>query len=754
MILIVASKNLIIKFTLPFIFLLCSFPVFSQKAIKIPYDCVDPFIGTAAHGHVFLGANVPFGAVQLGPVNIDKGWDWCSGYNYASKEILGFTHTHLSGTGIGDWNDILILPATGPVRVKAAKKDDLSDGYGSPFSHDKEVCKPGFYSVSLPKYNVDARLTASTRVGMHEYTFNENKNAHVVLDLAFGTGWDSPVEGNIRVMNDSTLVGYRYSKGWAKDQRIYFAINLSRKLKSYQLYNDTTIQQGNLIVSQRSRAILFFDIAKGDKLLLKVGLSSVNTSNAKDNIQIELPHWDFNRVKIDAAARWNKELSVVEYDASDELRTIFYTALYHSFFFPSVYRDVNAEYRGSDNQIHNGVGNQNYTLFSLWDTYRALHPLLTIAQPKMINDLVASMLRIYKEQGKLPVWHLSGNETNTMVGYSAAPVIVDAYMKGHRDYDVALAYEAVKQSAMQQSDGIQFIQKLTYIPADSVNESVAKALEYSIDDACIALMAKDLGKTEDAAYFEKRSKLYELYFDKNSKFMRGKLSNGKYRTPFSPFEAKHRENDYCEGNSWQYTWLVPHDVKGLIKLMGGEKYFVTKLDSLFNTTGSMGAEASPDISGLIGQYAQGNEPNHHIPYLYNFAGSQWKTASMVRTLMDSMYTARPDGLCGNEDAGQMSAWYVMSAMGFYPVHPSNGIYAIGSPRMEHLNIHLPDNKSFEIHVLRKDPKDKYIRGISLNDKPYLNSFITHQDIMKGGKMIIQMHKDPNYDFGKAVENRP
>jgi len=728
--------------------ILCPVIIYGQKNTGRPTDFVDPFIGTAEHGHVFLGANVPFGAMQSGPVNIDKGWDWCSGYNYASKEILGFTHTHLSGTGIGDWNDILLLPATGELKIKASKNLNLSDGYGSFFSHKNEVCRPGFYSVYLDNYKVDAELTTSSRVGMHRYTFHDNYNAHVLLDLSFGTGWDTPVETHATVVNDSTITGYRFSKGWAKDQRLYFSINLSKKLNSYSFYNDSIKTEAKEITCQRGKLFLFFDLKKDEKLLIKVATSAVSSENALKNMKMEIPDWNFDRVVQNASNSWNNELSVIEYNASKKLKTIFYTALYHSYFFPSMYRDVNAEYRGSDQKIYSGVGHMNYTLFSLWDTYRAQHPLLTIVQPGMINDLVVSMLRIYKEQGKLPVWHLSGNETNTMVGYHAVPVIVDAYLKGHRNYDVNLAYEAVKHSAMQNRDGIQFIKNMKYIPADSVNESVAKALEYAIDDHCIALMAKEMGKMEDAEYFLTRSKLYEKYFDRNNKFMRGKLADGKWRSPFSPFEAKHRENDYCEGNSWQYTWLVPHDVDGLIKLMGGKKYFETKLDSLFNTKGSMGDEASPDISGLVGQYAQGNEPNHHIPYLYNFIGAQYKTASMVRHLMDTMYTDQPDGLCGNEDAGQMSAWYIMSAMGFYPVHPANGVYQIGSPMMDELKINLPEGKIFEIKVLRKDPKDKYITGIRLNDQPYNKSFITHADIMKGGKMVIQMHKDADKNFGK------
>jgi predicted alpha-1,2-mannosidase len=703
----------------------------SQSNDLIRY--VNPFIGTEAHGHVFLGANVPFGMIQAGPNNIAKGWDWCSGYHHSGKEILNFSHLHLSGTGIGDWGDIALLPANGTILTRASKKDDLSDGYGSHFDHDNEVCSPGYYKVYLDRYKVTAEITTTNRVAMHRYRYGQNvDDPHILVDLNFGVGWDTPTKTEIQRLDDSTYVGYRFSKGWATDQRVYFAIRING------LYKEATFYKDSLSNDRIYACALFPTLNTSREVKLKVALSPVSYQNALLNLKMEMPDWDFAKYKKSAENTWNEELSVVDYQANDYLKTVFYTSMYHSFFFPSTYDDVNGQYRGSDQVVREGKPGTNYTVFSLWDTYRAQHPMLTLLKPDMINPLITSMLRIYREQGKLPVWHLSGNETNTMVGYSAVPVVVDAWKKGFTGFDIPLAYEAVKQSAMQQTNGIQYAAKLSFIPADSVTESVAKALEYAISDNCIALMAKDIGSEEDYKYFAKRGKLYTQYFDPKNQFMRGKMADGSWHSPFNPFEAKHRENDYCEGNAWQYTWLVPQDVPGLIDLMGGKEKFIQKLDSLFVLDGDMGEESSPDISGLIGQYAHGNEPGHHIPYLYNYVGRPDKTAALVRRIMDEMYTNKLDGLCGNEDVGQMSAWYILSALGFYQVHPADGVFQIGSPRMDFAQINLPKGKNFTITVERKNTSDCIIRSMLLNGKKYSNSFISYTDIVKGGELIIQM----------------
>lgn len=711
---------------------------------------VNPFIGTQGHGHVFLGANVPFGAVQLGPSNImqtwDKfnGWDWCSGYNYISREILGFTHTHLSGTGIGDLNDILLLPANGKLQLNKASFNDINSGYGSLFSHDKEVCEPGYYKVYLEKYKIYAELTATERVGFHQYTYEQADNAHILVDLTFGMGWDRPTDMLIQQVDETTFTGHRFSTGWAKDQRLYFAIKLSAPVTRHTIADSTG----------RNTVALFFDAAKNPVIKVKVGISPVSVENALANIDSEIPGWDFSLVRADASAKWNQALGSIKIAADSTTQTVFYTALYHSMFFPSLFNDHNGDYRGADGKMYTNPGHTTYSVFSLWDTYRGLHPLMTIIEPARVNDYIRTFLSIYKQQGKLPVWHLMGNETNTMIGYPAVPIIVDAYLKGFRDYDVNLAYEAVRQSAMQQQDGLTYVQNLLFIPADKVPESVAKAQEYAIADWCIAQMAKSLNKADDYNYFMKRGKLYAEYFDTTVQHMRGRMMINKWRTPFNPFNALHRDNDYCEGNSWQYTWLVPQDVEGLIGLFGGDRAFTTKLDSLFTVSPVLSAGTSPDISGMIGQYAHGNEPNHHIPYLYAYAGQPWKTADIIRKVVDTFYTDKPDGLCGNEDAGEMSAWYVLSAMGFYPVNPANGAFVFGSPVIGSADIRLAGNKHFSIRVENQGKANKYIKRVTLNGKPYTRSFLLYRDIVKGGRLVIYMGAEPSGTFGVAAEDRP
>lgn len=716
--------------------------VFAQEKLT---KYVDPHIGSAAHGHVFVGANVPFGAVQLGPSNVFGGWDWCSGYNYVSNTITGFSHTHLSGTGIGDMNDILVMPATGPI----------GGDYVSLFSHDQEVAKAGYYSVLLQKHQIKAELTATERVGFHRYTFPKGKkDAHLMLDLAAGLGWDRPVDTYVKLLNPTTLVGYRFSKGWSDDQRLFFAIKLLQPLKTFDLYDSTAVKPGNSLKAVKVKAYLKFGSIAAQVLKLKVGLSPVSYQNALANIQAELPGWDFEQTVAKADQKWNRELEKVKIEADPETKTKFYTAMYHTMIAPSVFNDVNGDYRGTDKKVYSKAPFTNYTTFSLWDTYRAYHPLFTILHPDKVSDVVNSFLAIYQQQGKLPVWHLMGSETNTMIGYHAVPIIADAYLKGFKGFDARLAYEAAKHSAMQKTDGIDYAQQLKYIPADKVIEAVAKGLEYAIDDWCIAQMAKAMGKTDDYAYFSKRALLYKEYFDQQSQFMRGKLQDGSWRTPFDPVASKHREDDYTEGNAWQYTWLVPQDPAGLIGLFGGDVPFTKKLDELFSMSSKMGEGSSPDITGLIGQYAHGNEPNHHIPYLYAFAGQPYKTADVVRKVTDSLYTVKPDGLCGNEDLGQMSAWYVYSSLGFYPVNPANGVYVFGSPTVNDAVISLPGGKKFELKVVGNNRQNKYIQRIELNSKPYSKSYLLHADLVKGGKMVLYMGSKPSLTWGTALEDRP
>lgn len=709
---------------------------------------VDPFVGSAGHGHVFVGANVPFGAVQLGPSQImqtwDKfnGWDWCSGYNYISTEILGFTHTHLSGTGIGDLNDILLLPANGKTQVTRASFKDMESGYGSSFSKKTEVARPGYYQVYLDKYKVKAELTATERTGFHQYTFQKTENAHLLIDLGFGMGWDEPAQTHIRQLDALTFEGYRFSKGWAADQRIYFVIRLSAPVTRIELYNGSAPLQGVEASGKEIKAALFFDAAKQPLLKVKVAISPVSTANALLNLNTELPGWDFNASVKQADAKWEKALSKVKIEAPAAIKTKFYTALYHTMIAPSLFNDVNGDYRGADKKVYKNAGFNNYTTLSLWDTYRGLNPLMTILHPERVNDMVKTMLAIYQQQGKLPVWHLHGNETNCMIGYPAVPVIADAWLKGFRNYDTELAYQAMRHSAMQDTNGIQYIQKLQFIPAEKVEESVAKALEYAISDWCIAQMAKALNKQEDYRYFTERSKLYQQYFDKSTGHFRGRMADGSWRSPFNPYNAVHRQNDYCEGNAWQYTWLVPQDVPGLISGFGGKQPFLNKLDSLFSISSVLDDKTSPDISGLIGQYAHGNEPNHHIPYLYNLAGQPWKTAELIRKIDQQFYTDKPDGLCGNDDVGEMSAWYVFSALGFYPLNPASGEYVFGSPLVSDALISLPGGKKFHIRVTGNSPENKYIRKIVLNGKNHSTSSLLHSAIANGGEMHIEMGPRP------------
>ena len=723
----------------------------SQKLISY----VDPLIGSAGHGHVFVGVNVPFGAVQLGPTNLIEGWDWCSGYHYSSRNITGFSHTHLSGTGIGDLGDINVMPATGSLKLDMGSQENPQSGWLSTFKHENQEAKAGYYKVFLDRYKITTELTATNRVGFHKYTFPKNaENPHLILDLQNGIGWDRSVKTTLRQIDATTIVGSRYSTGWAKNQCIYFVMKLSQPVTQFLTFDSTAVINRKNIEGKKLKGILNFKLIKEAPLLVKVAISAVSEENAILNLNKELSGWDFNNTVKTAQAAWEKELSKIKINATANTKKVFYTAMYHTMIAPSVFNDVNGEYFGSDKKIHRKTAFTNFTTFSLWDTYRALHPLFTIIHPEKMNDIIKTMLHIYKEQGKLPVWHLMANETDTMVGYPAVPVIVDAYLKGYRDYDVNLAYQAVKQSAMQKENGIEYIQDLKFIPGDKVDESVSKALEYAIGDYCIGLMANALGKQKEALYFIKRAKLYTHYFDPKLQFMRGKNADGTWRTPFNPLKSIHRGDDYTEGNAWQYTWLVPQDVKGLIELFGGQTAFITKLDSLFIVQAALDAKSSPDISGLIGNYAHGNEPGHHIPYLYVYAGQPWKTADLIRKIDQEFYNATPNGLCGNEDVGQMSAWYIFSALGFYPVNPANGTYIFGSPLVAGASIKVKNKKTLNITVKNNSAANKYIQKVIYRGIVRNQSYLTHQMLMQGGKLEIVMGSKPSPRFGVAIKNRP
>ncbi|MDF7815004.1 GH92 family glycosyl hydrolase [Hymenobacter sp. YC55] len=715
---------------------------------------VDPMIGTGGHGHVFLGANVPFGAVQVGPQNIFKGWDWCSGYHYSDSLITGFSHTHLSGTGASDLGDVLIMPYTGPIKTDKGQQKVPHQGYLSRFSHARETARPGYYAVTLDDYNIRAELTSSARVGFHRYTFPANsQEAHVIVDLKEGID-DKATDSYIEQVDPQTFVGYRFSKGWAKDQRVYFAIKTSAPVPQFAVYNEAQQLTGKSGKGVAIKGVFSFSKTPGT-LQMKVGISPVSTENALANIQAEIPGWDFAKVQQAADAQWNKELSKVTIETKDPTaQRIFYTSMYHALFAPALFNDANGDYRGTDRQVYPKAPFVNYTTFSLWDTYRTEHSLFTLVQPERVNDMMQSMLAIHKQQGKLPIWHLMGSETNTMVGYSAVPALAEAYLKGTPGLDGNQVLAAMIASSTRDDQGVKYLTSMGFIPADKESESVAKALEYAIDDWSIAQVAKKLGKMDDYKTYSARAKYYQKYFDPRTRFMRGLTTDGKFQLPFDPIQSIHRQNNYTEGNAWQYTWLVPHDVPGLIKLFGSEAAFTQKLDSLFLVQGSLGESASPDISGLIGMYAHGNEPSHATVYLYPYAGQQWKTAEKVRQVLREMYLDKPDGISGNEDCGQMSAWYILSAMGFYPVSPSSGAYVLGSPIVDKATIQVGKGKTFIVDVKNNGPQNPYIQSATLNGKSYPNSYLLHKDIVAGGTLQLTMGPQPNRAFGANIANRP
>ncbi len=695
---------------------------------------VNPRIGTGGHGHVFLGANVPFGYVQLGPTEPTRGWDWCSGYHDSDNVLIGFGHQHLSGTGIGDLGDIALLPVTHRDQREVI------------FSHDDETVKPGFYAITLRdngKPYVKVELTATKRTGMHRYTFTSNQETcQLLLDLGQGIGWDSPKQVKMKQLSPRMIAGYRHSLGWARNQKDFFAMEFSQDVTLEKLAGDTI----GLITT----------LNNGQPLLVKTGLSAVSIENAIGNLMSENTGWDFNSICSQANEAWNDELGKVTINTdNDDDRTVFYTALYHTMVAPSVFNDVCGEYRGADGEVHEGDFT-NYTTLSLWDTYRAAHPLQTLIHREKQRDMAQTFLHIFEQQGKLPVWHLMGNETDCMVGNPAVPVLADLVLKGF-DVDKDKALKAMVTSAMLDERSMGLLKQYGYIPYDLEpdKETVARGLEYALADWCIAQIAKVTGDQKNYDYFLNRSKSYRHYFDKQTRFMRGKDSKGNFRpaAEFDPLSTKHRNDDYCEGNAWQYTWLVPHDVHGLANLFGSEKAFIQKLDSLFIIEGDLGEEASPDVSGLIGQYAHGNEPSHHIIYMYNYVGQPWKAAQLIRRVLREQYRNDLDGLSGNEDVGQMSAWYVLSSIGLYQEEPAGGKYIIGSPQFNEARLNVGDGKTFIVKAINNSDKNIYVQSARLNGKRYDKSYIDYRDIIAGGTLELVMGPKPS-KWGTAKKNRP
>ncbi len=700
---------------------------------------VDPFIGTAAHGHVFPGATTPFGMVQLSPDNGTSGWDWCSGYNYSDSLIAGFSHTHLSGTGIGDLCDILFLPSMHTFSLTLPDSTySLAKLNRTLFSHEAEQAGPGYYAVALSS-GVDAELTATPRCGVQRYTAVMDGIMSVLVDLGFAINWDRPVDCRLE-WDGQTLAGRRISAGWAEKQYLFFSSEFSAKPESVTMIDAGTITGATEAEGRNIACILTFGMKKGEELIIRTGLSAVDESGAKNNLATEMTGWDFAGVAAAARQAWQKRLQVIRAESTDSaLLRVFYTSLYHTMIAPNLYNDTDGRYRGTDGGIHNAEGFTNYTVFSLWDTYRAAHPLFTITVPEMVPDFINTMLNIREEQGKLPVWSLAGNETNCMIGYHAVPVLADAVHKKFTGFDYGAALDASVHSASLDFRGLDHYRNFGYIPSELENESVAKTMEYSIDDWCISQMASDMGMQDLASRFQERSRNYRNLFDTTILFVRGRMSDGTWRPDFDPLYSHHTRSDFTEGNGWQYSWLAPHDVDGLISLFGGKEVFLHRLDSLFTVNKEVkGENRSPDISGLIGQYAHGNEPSHHIAYLFTMAGAPERTETMVRRIMNEMYTDAKDGICGNEDCGQMSAWYVFSAMGFYPVNPADGRFIIGSPVLDRASVTLPGGKQFTVVAEGNSPSAVNVSSLFFNGEKLERNYITYEEVMAGGELRFVM----------------
>jgi predicted alpha-1,2-mannosidase len=689
---------------------------------------VNQYVGTGGHGHTFMGANVPFGLVQLGPTEPTRGWDWCSGYYYDDDELIGFGHMHLSGTGIGCLGDVAFLP------VKDFKQTSTR------FKHEAEKVHPGYYSVQLTDPNVLVELTATERCGFHRYTFKDGAKAQLALDLSQCIGWDKLNDCLLTQESTTRLTGFRRSNGWAADRRIYFSIDFSQPVTVHRLDS-----MERVVVS----------VADNTKpLLVKVALSPVSIDKAKLNMQAEMAGWDFDATVKAADDAWNRELARIQIQTNDQTKKrVFYTAMYHLMTSCSKFNDVDREYRGADGKVHK-ADFTNYTTLSLWDTYRAAHPLMTVAFPEMQRDFAQTFLNIYKQQGRLPVWHLMGSETDCMVGNPGAIVLADLTMKGFVE-DKELALEALKATQMKDIRSLGLLKEHGYIPwnLEPENETVAKALEYCAADDGVAKVAKLLGKSDDYEYFFNRSRSYKKYYDPETRFMRAVGTDGKFRLPFNPFFAEHRTNDYTEGNAWQYTFLVPHDVKGLINLFGSDKAFMSKLDSLFFVEGWAGDNASPDMSGMTGQYAHGNEPSHHVIYMYNYAGRPDKAAPLLRKMLNEMYLDQPDGLSGNEDVGQMSAWYILSSVGLYQVDPVGGRFVIGSPLFDKATVNVGAGKTFTVVAKNNSDRNIYVQSARLNGKALKNSYIDFNDIRHGGTLELVMGPKPS-KWGAAPACRP
>lgn len=709
---------------------------------------VNPFVGTGGHGHTYPGATRPFGMVQLSPDTRLTGWDGCSGYHYSDSIIYGFSHTHLSGTGISDYGDVLLMPTAGEMYLNALSNGAPEKGYASRFQHRNETASPGYYSVRLDDDNILVELTATERAGIHRYTFPATQQANVVIDL---THRDKVLDSGLRITGRDTIVGWRRSQAWAKEQIVYFAIQFSQPIMASGIAVDDKLVDGlSEGQGQNVKAYFRLDTRVTSQILVRVGISAVDTNGAWLNLAAELNHKTFEQVKAEAIAAWNAELNKITVTGGSTAQlTNFYTALYHAMLAPNLFVDVDGRYRGRDFRVHKAEGFQNYTVFSLWDTFRAAHPLYALIDRKRTRDFIKTFLVQYEQGGRLPVWELAANETDTMIGYHAVSVIADAVVKGVDGYDLKKAFEAMKQSAeLREHRGLDVYIDNGFIAMEDERESVSKVLEYAYDDWCIAQVARMLGRTGDYQRYLARAQSYKNVFDPTSGFMRPR-ANGNWVEPFDPREVTFA---FTEANAWQYTFFAPQDVSGLMSLMGGPRAFARKLDQMFAAESRTTGREQVDIAGLIGQYAHGNEPSHHVAYLYNYAGEPWKTQFRVRQIMAEFYKPTADGLIGNEDCGQMSAWYVFSAAGFYPVTPGSTIYAIGSPLFPEVRFRLENGKSFVVKARDVSDRNFYIQSATLNGKPYFKSYVEHADLLAGGELVFEMGPQANRQWG--VNERP
>ncbi len=703
---------------------------------------VNPLIGSGGHGHVFVGAHVPFGMVQLGPTSVTTTWDWCSGYHQNENSVIGFSHTHLSGTGIGDLFDVTVMPVIGDVTYARGILDEEKSGLWSPADRTKEVAKPGYYAVPLTRYNINAEMTSTARVGYHRYTFPCSQESALVFDLENGGCWDESTETFMEAEGNNTIVGYRYSKGWAKDQKIYFVAQTSKPFDKFELHGYKNMY---------GRASFATD--NNETVILKVAISPVSIEGAKAAMQAEASHWDFDKIAKAADEAWEKELGKIRIQENSVIpATTFYTAMYHAMTAPILFNDINGDYRGADGNIYNAKHN-TYSIFSLWDTYRAKMPLMSIIQSERMGDFIATMLDICDKQGRLPVWHLWGCETDCMIGDPGIPVVADAIVKGIKGFDKERAYEAIKKTLAHNERGRDLRRQHGYIPCDLFKESVAFDMEYAIADGAAAQAAAALGYNEESMQHTRNSHSYRHFFDPSTGLVRGKKTTGEFNEPFNPFFSAHRDDDYCEGNAWQYTWLVPQDVAGMANCFGGKEKMLAQLDSLFNLPSVIEGDPSPDISGLIGQFAHGNEPSHHILYMYTMLGEPHKAAERIREVLCTLYDDSVDGLSGNEDVGQMSAWYILSALGFYEVEPAGGRYWFGTPSVANAELEV-EGGVFKIETENMTPenveKNIYIQSVKLNGEEYNLPYINHSDIKAGNKLTFTMGDTPAKWYDKDI----